>query len=365
MVPIMRMVVLALASLVLSSCADQTAIVLEVTSRDLVVPDDLDQVRFVASAASGVMADRTADLPGPWPQTFALRPGRAQTGEQINIQVFGLRGGTQRVRRVLPPTQFDNGSEIRITVELSRACLDVDCPMDADCISGMCIGVVQDAGVDAGMDADVLDGGVDAPPIDAPVDARDAAVEDGGVDAPPIDVPVVDVFDAAFDAGPGGLIISEYLEGSGNNKAIEIFNAGTTAVDLSLCTLDRYANGTTSPTSIPLSGSLAAGAALVVCNTSISAPGSCDVLSGTVTHNGDDAWGLDCDGSLVDSFGQIGVDPGMEWMGGGVGTLDVTLRRKCTVVSGDTMGSDAFDPSVEWDAFGIDDFTNLGIRSCP
>ena len=55
MVGSMRMILLiGLAAVTWTGCADQTAIILEVTSRDLVVPDDIDQVRFVASAASGV-----------------------------------------------------------------------------------------------------------------------------------------------------------------------------------------------------------------------------------------------------------------------------------------------------------------------
>lgn len=354
------------------ACADQTAIIIEVTSRDLVVPDDLDQVRFVANASSGVMADRTADLPGAWPQTFALKPGRAGSGEQINIQVVGLRGGTERLRRVLPPTRFDSGREIRITVELSRACLDVNCPMNADCIAGMCIGVVQDAGVDSGFDAGMPDGGVDAPPIDAPVDAFDAGMDDGGVDAPPIDAPIdapADVFDGGFDggfdAGPGGLIFSEYIEGSGNNKALELYNAGSTTVDLSMCTIEKYQNGGSTPDTQDLSGSLAPGAAYVVCHSSFANP-ACDVEFSTfINHNGDDGYAVVCDGTTIDTFGQLGVDPGAEWAGGGVSSLNSTLRRLCTVVAGDPMGFDAFDPSVEWEAFPVDTFSDLGVRTCP
>ncbi len=363
------------------ACADQTAIIIEVTSRDLVVPDDLDQVRFVANASSGVMADRTADLPGAWPQTFALKPGRAGSGEQINIQVVGLRGGTERLRRVLPPTRFDSGREIRITVELSRACLDVNCPMNADCIAGMCIGVVQDAGVeDGGFDAGMPDGGVDAPPIDAPVDAFDAGMDDGGVDAPPIDAPIdapADVFDGGFDggfdAGPGGLIISEYIEGSSNNKALELYNAGSTTVDLTECRIERYQNGSASASQVQMLPGmmgptmLAPGAAYVLCHPSFSSPSSCDDLptGPFVNHNGDDAYALFCGSMMIDSFGQIGVDPGTEWSAGGVSSANQTLRRRCTVVSGDSMGFDAFDPSIEWTNFPIDDFTNLGARGCP
>ena len=224
--------------------------------------------------------------------------------------------------------------------------------------------------MDAGFDGGTPDGGVDAPPIDAPVDA---GPDDGGIDAPidapVIDVPVVDVFDAGFDAGPGGLIFSEYVEGSSNNKALEVFNASGTSIDLSVCRVERYQNGDSvaSATYSFAVGTLAAGAAFVLCHPSFSAPASCDDSpSGPfVNHNGDDAYGLFCSDTLIDSFGQIGVDPGTEWSGGGVSTQDSTLRRKCTVVSGDMMGSDAFDPSIEWGAFPVDTFSDLGIRTCP
>ncbi len=46
-------------------------------------------------------------------------------------------------------------------------------------------------------------------------------------------------------------------------------------------------------------------------------------------------------------------------------TQDATLRRKCSVTTGDTNGSDAFDPSVQWDGFPADTFTDLGQDNCP
>ena len=39
------------------------------------------------------------------------------------------------------------------------------------------------------------------------------------------------------------LLITEYLEGSGNNKAVELSNLGSDAVDLSQYRLALYANG--------------------------------------------------------------------------------------------------------------------------
>ena len=167
------------------------------------------------------------------------------------------------------------------------------------------------------------------------------------------------------------LFFSEYVEGSSNNKAIEIVNESTSPADLSMCTVRRYTNGGTSPTNIALSGMLAAGDVHVICNGSlVGAATLCDVTSGSVTHNGNDAYDLLCGGVVVDTFGRIGEDPGTAWMGGGLGTMDYVLTRKCSVTTGDPDGSDAFDPSVDWDGAAwvneATSLTGLGNRSeCP
>ena len=43
------------------------------------------------------------------------------------------------------------------------------------------------------------------------------------------------------------LIISEYVEGSRSNKAVEIYNGTESAVDLSQYSIELYTNGKTSP----------------------------------------------------------------------------------------------------------------------
>lgn len=166
------------------------------------------------------------------------------------------------------------------------------------------------------------------------------------------------------EAVGGSLIISEYVEGSGNNKALELYN-GVGTIDLTACTLRRYTNGASTFTAIPLTGSLAAGETQVLCHNMITDTSRCDVMTGNVNHNGNDAYDLVCDGMLIDSFGQIGTDPGMAgWTGGGLSTTDRTLRRKCTVTEGDTTPGDAFDPSVEYDGSPINTFDGLGSRGC-
>jgi predicted extracellular nuclease len=68
---------------------------------------------------------------------------------------------------------------------------------------------------------------------------------------------------------------------------------------------------------------------------------------------------------VIDSIGQIGVDPGTEWGTGLTSTADNTLRRKASVEAGDPNTGDAFDPAVEWDGFATDTFDGLGAHGTP
>lgn len=162
------------------------------------------------------------------------------------------------------------------------------------------------------------------------------------------------------------LFFSEYVEGTSNNKVIEIYNPTAAAVDLSLYTVKLYANGATAPTnSLPLTGSLPVGGVLVLANASAAAafkPAG-TITSGIANFNGDDALTLEKSGLVVDRFGQLGVDPGTAWTGGGVSTQDQTLRRKAGITAGDADAGAAFDPSVQWDSFPVDTSAGLGAHT--
>ncbi|MFK0666400.1 ExeM/NucH family extracellular endonuclease [Aeromonas salmonicida] len=162
------------------------------------------------------------------------------------------------------------------------------------------------------------------------------------------------------------LLISEYLEGSSNNKAVELSNLGATPVDLSQYRLALYANGkplTDAPTnSLALQGTLAPGASLVLANPSANAEilAKANQTSGNLVFNGDDALVLYRGSEIVDSFGQVGVDPGTAWVSGSVSTLDMTLRRKATVNQGRTDAAGPFNPALEYVAAAKDDASGLG-----
>ncbi|UJF22588.1 lamin tail domain-containing protein [Shewanella sp. OMA3-2] len=116
------------------------------------------------------------------------------------------------------------------------------------------------------------------------------------------------------EATPGVLLLTEYIEGSSNNKAIEISNLGGTAIDLdaNVYKLTLFGNGSTDPGNAEtLTGTLAPGKSLVFHNS-----GAADAFkignASTVTFfNGDDALVLTKDDVVIDRFGKRGEDPGL------------------------------------------------------
>ncbi|WP_051705475.1 ExeM/NucH family extracellular endonuclease [Cupriavidus metallidurans] len=160
------------------------------------------------------------------------------------------------------------------------------------------------------------------------------------------------------------LIISEYVEGTSNNKAIEIYNPDATEADLSLYKIEQYNNGVTAPNAtFQLTGKLAPGSVYVMAHSTLAAVlGSKVNQTATFTFNGDDALTLTRSGTVVDHIGQVGFQPPSGFWGTATaGTKDHTLRRKASVTQGDTDITAAFDPAVQWDSFNVDDFSDLGL----
>jgi predicted extracellular nuclease len=172
-------------------------------------------------------------------------------------------------------------------------------------------------------------------------------------------------------AQPTELFFSEYIEGSSNNKALEIFNGTGACVDLGAAgyNVQMYFNGSASAgLTINLLGTVATGGVFVLAQSSANATilAVADQTNGSGWFNGDDAVVLRRGTTIIDVIGQIGFDPGTEWGSGLTSTADNTLRRKGSVLQGDAVGTDAFNPAVEWDGFATDTFGGLGdgIPSC-
>ncbi|MEV1012609.1 lamin tail domain-containing protein [Micromonospora sp. NPDC049801] len=182
-----------------------------------------------------------------------------------------------------------------------------------------------------------------------------------------VTVTALGVTPGAASAAPTDLFISEYVEGSSNNKAIELFNGTGAPVDLTAggYQLQLYFNGSTTATTIALTGTVAAGDAFVFASASAGAAilAQADQSTGASLFNGDDAIVLRRGTTVLDSIGQVGVDPGTEWGSGTTSTADNTLRRLPSVTAGDTDPSDAFDPAAQWAGFPVDTFDGLGSHS--
>jgi hypothetical protein len=167
----------------------------------------------------------------------------------------------------------------------------------------------------------------------------------------------------------GDLFISEYVEGTSNNKAIEIYNPLSAPIDLATYQLQIFFNGSASPgTTINLVGTIDPGEVFVVAdNDAVQAIlDEADQTSTSNFFNGNDAIALLNGGTPIDVFGDIGEDPGAAgWIGDGIGTMDRTWRRDKHVSGGDFVGDDPFDPSAQWIPFPVNTFDGLGQHTVP
>ena len=169
---------------------------------------------------------------------------------------------------------------------------------------------------------------------------------------------------------PTELFFSEYIEGTSNNKALEIYNGTGSAIDLGTAgyNVQMFFNGNTSAgTTINLTGTVSNNDVYVL------APSTADVNIllktnqftgvGVFWFTGNDTVVLRKGSTMIDVIGQIGVDPGTGWGTSPTGTANATLQRKSSIWGGDTNSADAFDPSIEWNGFTQDTFGGLGTHS--
>lgn len=192
------------------------------------------------------------------------------------------------------------------------------------------------------------------------------------------------------------LFISEYVEGPGNNNAIEIYNPTPASIDLTGYSINRYGNGATSgPDTWPLSGNLATGQAITIGNGQLdsiwvstywSLPvdpvfyAACDLHGSGIYptpfyFNGNDAMTLEKGTNIIDIFGKVGEDPGNAWTddasagytdanGGTWWTKRQTLVRKASVKKGVTVNPIVFNPTLEYDSLPDATYSGMGTHNC-
>ena len=170
------------------------------------------------------------------------------------------------------------------------------------------------------------------------------------------------------DSAPFGecenLYFSEYIEGSGSNKALEIYNPTDMMIDLSAYSVSSYNNGATSPTNTELlSGMLAPGDVYIIGNSSADSAlaATFDITSTVTFYNGDDAIVLFNGGDTLDIIGVVGVDPGSAWGVDTGATNEHTLVRRAFVKQGQTDW--AVGATTEWIAYDQNDFSFIGSHT--
>lgn len=209
------------------------------------------------------------------------------------------------------------------------------------------------------------------------------------------------------------LFISEYVEGVGSNKALEIYNPTANTIDLTQYIVVRFSNGsTTAPSnySVQLTGSIAPYSTHVgvvdlrdPAGSGQTAPIWADLeakgdafyspdyaLNSTWYWNGDDAIALakgttasPMTAILVDVFGKIGEDPGTAWTtiapyteaaGGPFVTSNHSLIRKSSIQKGVTNPAiTSFNALAEYDSIpalinvggnDVGNWASLGSHTC-
>lgn len=203
------------------------------------------------------------------------------------------------------------------------------------------------------------------------------------------------------------LFISEYIEGTRNNKAIEIYNPSKQSIDLSNYRFTRWQNGAavwTSQFSDSLFGTIGPNEVKVLVldrrDTTQTGQDTPVVLglrlkadlwlskdyntSFSMSFNGDDALSLDKKSGNnyvpVDIFGKIGQQPKLAsnpsrtigWSDSfpyntGLGlwyTIDKTLIRKPGVKQGVAANPTYFNPKTEWAIYPVNTFDSLRTHIC-
>ncbi len=188
------------------------------------------------------------------------------------------------------------------------------------------------------------------------------------------------------------LFISEYVEGTGYDKAIELYNPTNSPISLTGYRLERFSNGSASSSTggvLNLSGTIAAYSTFVITNNNTGTTPTSPALTAMANQldnpypaptymNGNDAIVLYKNTSIIDIFGKTGDaamvtstgwselspydgSPGSGW----IWTENHTLRRKANVLQGVSVNpSPEFIVTAEWDSLSVNTWTGLGTHTC-
>lgn len=151
------------------------------------------------------------------------------------------------------------------------------------------------------------------------------------------------------------LMITEYVEGTSNNKYIEIYNPTDQEINLDVYNLTKFNGKNIDPTgNLTLTGIIAAYGTFLIENQNEDLNIDANLSTGSIVNfNGDDKVALRKADKIIDIIGIIGDS--IEF------AKDITLRRKSHIQNPNNQ----YDPN-EWDVYGINDVSNLNshVSSC-
>lgn len=162
------------------------------------------------------------------------------------------------------------------------------------------------------------------------------------------------------------LFFSEYLEGNGYNKALELHNPTTAPVELNEYRLEFYFNGAVEASkTIHLEGIIEPHDSFVIVDGRAEASLllRADLIATSGWYNGDDSILLKKLDEVIDAIGQLGIDPGVSWEVDGISTRNMDLRRIPVIRTGDKEPTDIYNPALHWLSFAAVDYSDLGNHS--
>ena len=326
------------------------------------------------NAAPDFEAPADANSDNVYEVTVVVSDGSAKDAKDLSISVTNVNEGPQLL--VNSTYTVEENTTPVATATVSDSSGDVTFSLSGADASAMTIGATS------GVIAFAAN-----PDFEAPADADAdnvynitvSAADDAGSNSADVAVTVTDVVECT---GACDLFISEYAEGSSNNKYLEIANFTGAEVDLAGYALPSVSNAPSTegeheywnPDIFGANATIADGDVWVVCHPDAdeTIAARCDSTH-TYMSNGDDGYklvkGTEESYTVVDTLGDFMGDPGSGWDICGVagGTQDHTLVKKEGKegnsdwnASRGTTADDCDWIVAEKDAFMVTDWDGLG-----
>ena len=326
------------------------------------------------SAAPDFEAPADANSDNVYEVTVVVSDGSAKDAKDLSISVTNVNEGPQLI--VNSSYSVAENTTTVATATVSDASTAVTFALSGADAAAMTIG--ESSGVIAFASAPDFENPTDVG-ADNVYNVTVSATDDAGSNSADVAVTVTDVLECT---GACDLFISEYAEGSSNNKYLEIANFTGAEVDLAGYALPSVSNAPSTdgeheywnPDIFGANATIADGDVWVVCHPDSDATiiERCD-SEHTYMSNGDDGYklvkGTEESYTVVDTLGDFMGDPGSGWDICGVasGTQDHTLVKKEGKegnadwnASRGTTADDCDWIVAEKDAFMLTDWDGLG-----